>query len=81
LGTPAPPFPKEPRLQKANQCGSPLHPLVHIGKAATVKAAPTLLRTGGFFLYGNWTVPGWFCGDPLLHLFRGESTVSDPGNF
>jgi hypothetical protein len=31
------------------------------------------------FLYGNWTVPGWFCGDPLLHLIRGgESSDKYP---
>jgi hypothetical protein len=27
--------------------------------------------SAGVFWYGNWTVPGWFCGDPLLHLIRG----------
>jgi hypothetical protein len=49
------------------------------GKAATL---PPLNKCNSGsncrgFLYGNWTVPGWFCGDPLLHLIRGgESTVA-----
>ena len=36
----------------------------------------TVGQSAGFFLYGNWTVPGWFCGDPLLHLFRGGGGIS-----
>ncbi|KAH8783659.1 hypothetical protein BGZ57DRAFT_233307 [Hyaloscypha finlandica] len=39
----------------------------------------TVGQSVGVFWYGNWTVPGWFCGVPLLHLFKRGGRVTAGG--